>query len=76
MQQTIVISDDQLVKINAGPAEFRKAARLLLMQQARTDDPHSFVFPMGTEYFNNGELRELLALSAPGRKDLAQYSFT
>eukprot|EP00972_Heterocapsa_arctica_P014750 2171624-Heterocapsa_arctica.AAC.1 len=76
MQQTIVISDDKLAKINAGPSEGRKAARLLLMKQARSNDPHSCVVPMGTEFFNNGELRELLALTAQGRKDLLHYSVT
>eukprot|EP00972_Heterocapsa_arctica_P039342 5794387-Heterocapsa_arctica.AAC.1 len=46
------------------------------MKQARSNDPHSCVVPMGTEFFNNGELRELLALSAQGRKDLSHYTIT
>eukprot|EP00972_Heterocapsa_arctica_P013104 1924960-Heterocapsa_arctica.AAC.1 len=65
MQQTIVINDAELAKINAGPIEGRRDARLLLVKQARTNDPHSSDLPLGTEFFNNVELRELLALTGP-----------
>eukprot|EP00972_Heterocapsa_arctica_P049893 7338981-Heterocapsa_arctica.AAC.1 len=70
MQQAIVINDTELAKINAGPVEGRRDARLLLLKQARVSDPHSCDLPLGTEFFNNAELRELFALTGPGRTDL------
>jgi hypothetical protein len=72
MTPAIIISDDDLKLINAGPPTGRAEARMALVCLARDEMGAPIPPPIGTEFFNDGELADLLILDCQCRFNLTK----
>ena len=70
MTPAIIISNDELKLINAAPPIDRAGARMALVCLARDVMGAPIPPPIGTEFFNDGELAELLILDCQCRFNL------
>eukprot|EP00972_Heterocapsa_arctica_P061523 9074030-Heterocapsa_arctica.AAC.1 len=70
----VVITDADLELINAGPPAGRAEARLLLVNMVRGFDDLPMPPPIGSEFFNDGELAALLNMSCQDRFNLTRHN--
>eukprot|EP00972_Heterocapsa_arctica_P099188 14636917-Heterocapsa_arctica.AAC.1 len=72
MNTAVIINDSDLAMINAGPPAGRADARMLLVNLVRDYNGLPIPPPVGSEYFNDGELATLLSMTCSERMALLE----